>query len=239
MVSIERRRFPPYAQGEYSLGITRLESLAQKAIDEHDHSFSDLDDEEWQVKYSLKNHIARVAMVAKKMAQARHRSTVQIEVCRIAGLFHDIGKIDDECKLYRVNRSLLPDEKLLVDKHADYSGKWLLRMVPYVRREDYAFLLEAYLLVIGHHQPYMIQVSHLREMAYDLMFADIFVSIQEDRNRPGLDLWKAVDFVERLDPAAKDSGHWPHQKLIELSKRTISWLYGNNMEEANPFGSPD
>ncbi len=235
MVSTERRNISPSALGQYSPGIARLESLAQEAIDEHDSSFSNLDEEEWQVKYSLKNHIARVSMVVQRMAQARNRSPTQVEVCRIAGLFHDIGKLDEECKLYRVNRGLLPGEKLLVNKHADRSGKWLLRMVPYIRREDYTFLLEAYLLVIGHHQPYTIEVPVLREMAYDLMFADIFVSIQEDRNRPGLDLWSAVEFVERLDPASEDPGHLPHKELINLSKQTISWLYGTNMEETNPF----
>lgn len=241
----ERRMTQPRPEVHYSAGIIRIVKMAEDALAEHDQLFKDLDAKEWQTSYSLRRHHAQVGLVMKSIGKARRRNQRDTSIGQVAGLLHDIGKIEEECILYRKNRRLTPEEKTIVDRHAPNSGSYVLGLKFRVRPEDHAFLDEVFEIVARHHAPYEIQDERLREIAYDLKIADIFVSVQEerrsiqrDRGDTRMGTMGAVEFIECTNICEENERHKENMSFILKSKRTIAWLYGLNLasidEEFDP-----
>jgi hypothetical protein len=192
------RSLQPTEVGLYNPGIRRIIENGIADLKLHDELFIGLRESEWQTKYSLLNHHERVRSVVARLGQAHRRNDRDVLIGELAAQFHDIGKIDPEMRIYRVNRYLSSDEKPVVDTHAERSARILRKLKQKVRPEDYPMIDEAEVIVCSHHQPYVIENQRLRSIGMDLHLADIFVSVQEDRHRPGLSQFGAIEMLQQI-----------------------------------------
>jgi hypothetical protein len=182
----------------YNPGIKREEVFAEVKYLEHDKVFSLRDPEKWQTEYSLREHCAVVSKVASAISAERGADERSVLLAKIAGLFHDAGKLDVACHLYRLNRRLTGKEKSQVDKHERISSKYLKSRLQNVRTEDRKLLKEACVPIRRHHEPWLVFRKKLRLVAWDVMMADIFNSLMENRHRPGLSQFEAIEFLPEI-----------------------------------------
>jgi hypothetical protein len=195
---LERRVLNPVDPQTFSLGMKRLEKTVIRDLDEHDEPWSQRDSSVWQTWYSLKEHSVQVARLMAIVAQERGRSERGIDMSRIAGLLHDVGKIRKKCEAYRLNSVLNPEENALVALHAGYSAHYIVRMLSAVRAEDHAFLRQVLRIVRHHHTPWRVVQGGLRDIAWDVKVVDAFVSLQENRWRPGLSQQLAIEVLPEV-----------------------------------------
>lgn len=234
-----RKRFlGPLDVGSYTPGIERVEKMIEKSLLEHDELCKKADNPEWYKDYSLLNHCNQVAQVMEKIGKARHRTEIKIITGRIAGLSHDVGKIEETIlRLYRLNRRLTDEEKVEMDKHSAFSGDYLLDRMVNVRSSDRVLLSEIHLIVRYHHNPEKVGDPSLREMCFDLNRADIFVSLMETRHRVGLDQFTAADALEEITlKDIKEARFKNHELELQASVQTIVRLFGAPKSEMmNPW----
>jgi len=238
-----RSRDAPQADfGSYTPGIRRIVEAAIADLRLHDEHFAGHDESEWQTQYSLLNHHERVRIVMADLGRAHGRCERDILIGEIAAQLHDTGKMDDECRMYRINRKLSPDEKPAVDTHPDRSGEYVRKLKSRVRPEDYPLIEDAYPIICSHHKPYLIQNPRLRAIGVDLHLADIFVSVQEFRFRPGLSVNLAVDALqEMVEIKLKDPLYEECSDMLLAGIWRIVQLYAVDLkkltEEFRPSGS--
>lgn len=91
-------------------------------------------------RYTL-GHSMRVSQVSVEIARAMDLTPAQIENCRVAGLLHDIGKVEISMDLIRKAAGLTEEEKRIVDSHAvkgarmiDSLGEVLHDVVPIIEQ---------------------------------------------------------------------------------------------------------
>lgn len=222
------------------MGIRRIVGLAIDDLRIHDERFTGHDESEWQSRYSLENHHERVRSVMAQLGKAHLRSERDILIGEIAAQLHDTGKMDEECVSYRRNRQLMPEERPLVDSHPSRSGEYIRKLKSRVRPEDYPLLDDAYPIVCSHHKPYLIDNPRLRVIGFDLHLADIFVSVQEDRHRPGLSQFLAIDALqEMVEMRIREPHYEAHSHELLRSMRILSSLYGVNLRNLEEQLKPD
>ncbi|CAN5124556.1 hypothetical protein BH11PAT3_BH11PAT3_3160 [soil metagenome] len=215
---------PPY-------GVRKIEASTESMFRAQDSEFAQIEDPNIQSWYSLLDHSHRVSLVVADIAERRGCSPQEVEEARAAGFLHDVGKLDPSCIAYRQNRILNPYEKLAIDTHADISGAMILQNLHKVRPEDKEFLIKIYPLVLYHHRPWMLVDKNLRQMGYDLMISDIFVSLMETRHRPGLSQFEAIAALEEIIYLNKKTFRadlYPGE--LVRSKRLIEEKYGFNLQ---------
>lgn len=232
---VKERRAATYNPfyGNYTYGIKRLEDAIRTRLLDHDKECSRAygDNTIWQSGYSLLNHSFSLASIMVKIGQSLRRSEHHVVLGYIAALYHDIGKLHPSCHVYRANRKLTPEEKAAIDRHPEYSDKYLQESRSSVRVEDHLLLDEAHWLIRFHHKPWMILDPVLRKIAYNIKYADAFLSCTEDRHDPGLSSFNAVkdlhDFAakELLDPIQKD-----YTLEVVTSYGVIERLYGLDLK---------
>jgi putative nucleotidyltransferase with HDIG domain len=163
-----------------------------------------------------KGHSIRVSELAMDIAVAMELSRTAVENIRVAGLLHDIGKIEISGEILRKAAQLSRDEKELVDLHTT-KGAYLLSAVG-------AVLKEVVPIVIAHHR-YFIETldtsSGGRETiplgARIVAVADAFDAMTTDRPyRKGITPWKAMEEIEN------EMGTQFDPKVVEAFKRVIS-----------------
>jgi hypothetical protein len=232
---IEERRqriLGPLDVGKYSPGIERVERRAKKDLEDHDHLCEIAENPEWFKDYSLLNHSIQVSSVMAAIGKARQRSENDIMIGRVAGLLHDMGKVEKSCHIYRLNRKLTAEEKLTIDKHSAFSGDYILDRMVDVRSEDRALLADIHLVVRYHHNPTKVGDPLLREKCFDLNRGDIFVSLMETRNRVGLDQFQAAVALEEITFRDLNESKFQGYALeLQASVQTIVRLYGVNKSE--------
>ena len=137
-----------------------------------------------------KGHSVRVSELATEIAVGMDLPSNIIENTRVAGLLHDIGKIDISGEILRKAAQLTVEEKEMIDSHP-VRGGYLLSSVG-------AVLKEVVPIVIAHHQ-YFSDGEKSREMplpARIIAVADSFDAMVTDRPyRKGMPPWKALEEV--------------------------------------------
>jgi putative nucleotidyltransferase with HDIG domain len=139
-----------------------------------------------------KGHSIRVSEYAKGIAIAMELPRHAVENVRVAGLLHDIGKIEISSEVIQKAASLTPQEKGLIDSHSERGGVILAKVGE--------VLQEVVPIVVAHHR-YFETAGDASEEALKTIplgarivaVADAFDAITTDRPyRKGKPPWEAI-----------------------------------------------
>jgi len=164
-----------------------------------------------------KGHSVRVSELAMEIAIAMVLSRGEVENIRVAGLLHDIGKIEISGEILRKAAALSSEEKELLDEHA-VKGAYLLSSVGSV-------LKEVVPIVVSHHNYFMKATDEPEEKelvkvplgARIVAVADAFDAMTTDRPyRRGMPPWEALEEVQ------KNAGKQFDPEVVEAFKRVMS-----------------
>jgi putative nucleotidyltransferase with HDIG domain len=146
-------------------------------------------------KYT-QGHSVRVSHYATELAAAMNLPPHEVDNIKVAGLLHDIGKVDISTELIGKAASLNSEEKTIMASHTE-RGAQLLSSVSSV-------LSDAIPLVRAHHQ-YFDHDGHKGALSGEvplgariLAVADSYDAMTTDRPyRSGMPPWKAIEELER------------------------------------------
>ena len=163
-----------------------------------------------------KGHSVRVSELAMEIAMAMELPRSAVENIRVAGLLHDIGKIEISGEILRKAAELSSEEKELMALHAT-KGAYLLCAVG-------AVLKEVVPIVLAHHRyfsdtldPSNGERQKIPLGARIVAVADAFDAMTTDRPyRKGMIPWKAVEEV------ADKTGRQFDPNVVEAFKRVVS-----------------
>jgi putative nucleotidyltransferase with HDIG domain len=167
-----------------------------------------------------KGHSVRVSELAMEIAIAMELPREEVESIRVAGLLHDIGKMEVSGEILRKAAELSNEERELIDEHT-IKGAYLLTSVGSVLREVVP-------MVVSHHKYFMSgtedrgnEMKNMPLGARVIAVADAFDAMTTDRPyRKGMPPWQALQEI------VKNSGKQFDPEVVEASKRVI----GGKME---------
>jgi len=169
-----------------------------------------------------KGHSVRVADYSSEISIAMGLPSSEVENIRVAGLLHDIGKIETSSDLIKKAASLTQEEKYEVSKHVEKGAK-LLSSVG-------AVLQEAIPIVLAHHT-YFVQDKDTQDKSHSriplgariIAVADAYDAMVTDRPyRAGKQPWQALQELERyagtqFDPVVVEAFKNVISEKIEVS----------------------
>ncbi|MHB1330698.1 MAG: hypothetical protein ACYCY6_01890 [Minisyncoccota bacterium] len=211
----------------YSFGVRRIIEVTARKLRLHDATFKRKDKRLWQTGYSLFRHHEMDRQVVSLMSSKQGLSRFETFISELAAQLHDTGKLDKECWVYRLNRKLSPMEKMAIDTHSARTGLYVKKMKKYMCSEDYSIIDLVYPVASSHHRPFLIKDSKLRQIGFNLKFADMLVSRTENRDRPGIPTFMAVEAIKvEMESLKSDSRYTPFACEMERSFTTIVSLFG-------------
>lgn len=162
-----------------------------------------------------KGHSVRVSELAMEIAIAMNLPRNVVENVRVAGLLHDIGKIEISGDILRKAAALTDEERDLINEHT-VKGAYLLTSVGSV-------LKEVVPIVVSHHKYFMDSAKENERNITDVPFgariigvADAFDAMTSDRPyRKGMPPWEAVE--EIVNKAGKQFD----PEVVEVFKHII------------------
>ena len=148
-----------------------------------------------------KGHSVRVSELAMETAIAMELPRPEVENIRVAGLLHDIGKIEISGEILTKAAELSTEEREMIDTHA-VKGAYILSAVG-------AVLKEVVPIVIAHHKYFVDTVGADEKESHKIPLgarvvavADSFDAMTTDRPyRKGMPPWEALE--ELVDKAGK------------------------------------
>jgi putative nucleotidyltransferase with HDIG domain len=163
-----------------------------------------------------KGHSVRVSELAMEIGIAMGFSRQEVENIRVAGLLHDIGKMEVSGEILTKAAELSKEEKELMDLHT-VKGAYILSAVGSV-------LKEVVPIVVAHHKYFVNSVEDEREDSMTIPLgarvvavADAFDAMTTDRPyRKGMQPWEA--FQEILDKTGKQFD----PEVVRAFKRVVS-----------------
>jgi len=152
-----------------------------------------------------KGHSVRVAELAMETAIAMDLPRNEVENIRVAGMLHDIGKIEISGEILRKAAELSSEEREVMNQHAEKGGRILASVG--------AVLKEVVPIVMAHHkyfadkaEPYDGKSKEIPLGARVVSVADAFDAMTSDRPyRKGIPPWQALD--EIIKNAGKQFDH--------------------------------
>jgi putative nucleotidyltransferase with HDIG domain len=164
-----------------------------------------------------KGHSVRVSELAMEIAIAMESPRSEVENVRVAGLLHDIGKVEISGEILRKAAQLTSEEREAVDEHT-VKGAYLLTSVGSV-------LKEVVPIVISHHKYFMNpdpetdfrkETSTLPIGARIIAVADAFDAMTSDRPyRKGMPPWEAMEEI------VKNAGKQFDPEVVEAFKQVL------------------
>ncbi len=162
-----------------------------------------------------RGHSVRVSELAMQIAIAMELPRGEVETIRVAGLLHDIGKIEVSGEILRKAAQLSSEERELINEHT-VKGAYLLSSVGSV-------LKEVVPIVVSHHKHFVGGLAdqgngtnNIPLGARIVAVADAFDAMTTDRPyRKGIPPWEALEEIVRntgkqFDPAVVD----PFKRVI-------------------------
>ncbi|MGQ9696193.1 MAG: HD-GYP domain-containing protein, partial [Thermodesulfobacteriota bacterium] len=140
-----------------------------------------------------KGHSLRVSEYAQEIALAMGLPKGEVENIRVAGLLHDIGKIEISGEVIRKAADLTAEERALIDTHAT-KGASILSSVGAVLKEVVPIVLAHHKYFISNPQEKEGEQSAIPLGARIVAVADSFDAMVTDRPyRKGMPPWKALE----------------------------------------------
>jgi putative nucleotidyltransferase with HDIG domain len=165
-------------------------------------------------KYT-KGHSVRVAEFAMETAIAMQLHRTEVENIRVAGLLHDIGKIEVSGQILRKAAELTSEERQVINEHAE-KGARLLSAVGSVLKEVVPIVMAHHKYFAGNH----VSGGDSEEIplgARIVAVADSFDAMTTDRPyRKGMPPWQALEEIVR------NSGSQFDPEVVEAFKRVIT-----------------
>ena len=165
-----------------------------------------------------KGHSVRVSELAMETAIAMELPRSEVENIRVAGLLHDIGKIEVSGEILRKAAELSSEERELINEHT-VKGAYLLTSVGSV-------LKEVVPIVVSHHKYFMSAIedkgngngaNNIPLGARVVAVADAFDAMTTDRPyRKGMASWEALEEI------VKNAGKQFDPQVVEPFKRVVS-----------------
>jgi putative nucleotidyltransferase with HDIG domain len=167
-----------------------------------------------------KGHSIRVSEYAKGIAIAMELPRHVVENVRVAGLLHDIGKIEISSEVIQKAASLTPQEKDLIDSHSERGGVILSKVGE--------VLQEVVPIVVAHHRYFETAADSSEETlkaiplgARIVAVADAFDAITTDRPyRKGKPPWEAIKEI------VDQTGRQFDPEVVTAFRRVISSQIG-------------
>ena len=163
-----------------------------------------------------KGHSVRVSELAMEIAIAMELPREEVENIRVAGLLHDIGKIEVSGDILRKAAELSSEERELIDQHT-VKGAYLLTSVG-------AVLKEVVPMVVSHHKYFMSgtadrgdEMENIPLGARIIAVADAFDAMTTDRPYR-----KGMLPRQALEEIVKNTGKQFDPKVVEAFNRVIS-----------------
>ena len=163
-----------------------------------------------------RGHSVRVSELAMQIAIAMELPRGEVENIRVAGLLHDIGKIEVSGEILLKAAELSSEERELINEHT-VKGAYLLSSVGSV-------LKEVVPIVVSHHKYFMSGLENKRNGVNNIPIgsrviavADAFDAMTTDRPyRKGIPPWEALEEI------VKKAGQQFDPEVVEPFKRVIS-----------------
>jgi putative nucleotidyltransferase with HDIG domain len=163
-----------------------------------------------------KGHSVRVADLAREIAIAMELSRPAVENIHVAGLLHDIGKIEISSEILRKAAELSENERELINSHTT-KGATILNSVGSV-------LKEVVPIVVAHHEyfadtlPTMDRnITKIPLGARVVAVADSFDAMTTDRPyRQGMPPWQALEQI------VSNAGKQFDPRVVEAFTRVIT-----------------
>lgn len=163
-----------------------------------------------------KGHSLRVSEYAQEIALAMGLSKGEVENIRVAGLLHDIGKIEISGEVIRKAADLTAEERALIDTHAR-KGANILSSVGAVLKEVVPIVLAHHKYFISNPQEKVGKQSAIPLGARIVAVADSFDAMVTDRPyRKGMPPWKA------LEELISKAGSQFDPQVVEAFKRVLT-----------------
>lgn len=174
-------------------------------------------------KYT-KGHSVRVADIGMDISIAMGLSREECENVRVAGLLHDVGKIEVSMDLIKKAATLTKDEKDAMSKHPEKGAK-ILSKVGNV-------LSEAVPIILAHHEYFDKQGSEKGKKvdmplgARIIAVADTYDAIITDRPyRKGKLPWQALEEIEKF------SGTQFDPEVVDAFRHVVkNYMEGDHVE---------
>lgn len=162
-----------------------------------------------------KGHSVRVSELAMEIGIAMELPRTEVENVRVAGLLHDIGKVEISGEILRKAAELTTEERDLVDEHT-VKGAYLLTSVGSV-------LKEVVPIVVSHHMHFTEatgdperEVTTVPLGARIIAVADSFDAMTSDRPyRKGMTPWEAMEEI------IKNTGKQFDPKVVDAFKHVV------------------
>ena len=159
-----------------------------------------------------KGHSVRVSELAMEIAIAMELPRSEVENIRVAGLLHDIGKIEVSGEILRKAAELSSEERELINEHT-VKGAYLLSAVGSV-------LKEVVPIVVSHHNFFMKGTEEPGKESVRIPLgarivavADAFDAMTTDRPyRKGIQPWEALEEI------LKNAGKQFDPEVVEAFK---------------------
>ncbi|MGR4882028.1 HD-GYP domain-containing protein [Streptomyces sp. LARHCF249] len=127
-----------------------------------------------------RGHSERVGQASAMIARELGMSEDRLEVVRIAGILHDVGKLGVPTRLLRKDGPLTPEERRIIELHPEY-GHEMVRGI--------GFLGEARSAILHHHErvdgsgyPYGLTGEQIPVLARVVAVADAFDAMTSTRS---------------------------------------------------------
>ncbi|RKT06815.1 putative nucleotidyltransferase with HDIG domain [Streptomyces sp. 3211.6] len=127
-----------------------------------------------------RGHSERVGQASEMIARELGMADDRLEVVRIAGILHDVGKLGVPTRLLRKNGPLTPEERRVIELHPEY-GHEMVRGI--------GFLGEARSAILHHHErvdgsgyPYGLSGEQIPVLARVVAVADSFDAMTSTRS---------------------------------------------------------
>ncbi|MFD8633534.1 HD-GYP domain-containing protein [Streptomyces sp. NPDC059533] len=127
-----------------------------------------------------RGHSERVGQASAMIARELGMSEDRLEVVRIAGILHDVGKLGVPTRLLRKDGPLTPEERRIIELHPEY-GHEMVRGI--------GFLGEARAAILHHHErvdgsgyPYGLTGEQIPVLARVVAVADAFDAMTSTRS---------------------------------------------------------